>query len=119
MPHWQALHRSGEVRKTHPNLAKILPATRGIIFLGTPHRGSGMASLASVVASVTKLALRSTNNRLVQELERDAPTLARIGNEFSRIIDENRDKLVIYSFIEELPSPVIGRKVLGVWLIYY
>jgi protein SERAC1 len=100
------------VRKTHPDLAKILPATRGIIFLGTPHRGSGVASLASVVASVTKLALRSTNDRLVQELERDAPTLDRIRDDFSRIVDENKEKLVIYSFVEELPSPVIGHKVM-------
>jgi hypothetical protein len=61
-----------------------------------------MASLAKVVASVSQLALQSTNDGLIRDLERDAQTLDRITDAFSRILD--RRTLKIWSFVEELAS---------------
>src|SRR5271169_1005992 len=84
---WQALDQSDRIQDTHPHLAYIFSSTQGIIFLGTPHRGSGMATLAKVVAFVAKVTLKITNNSLVQDLERDSQTLDRINNSFSRILE--------------------------------
>jgi hypothetical protein len=55
---------------------------RGIIFLGTPHRGSDMASLAKVVAFVAQVTLRNTNDKVIRDLERDSEILNRIRDNF-------------------------------------
>jgi hypothetical protein len=98
---WQALDRADKVRDTHTHLASIFSTSRGIIFLGTPHRGSDLASLSRVVASVTQVALPDANVDLIRSLERDSQTLDRIRDSFSRILDKRR--LTIWSFVEELP----------------
>ena len=105
----QALDYSDRHKDTKPLLAPIFPATKGIIFLGTPHRGSGKTSLARVVASIAQAALQSTNSALIQDLERDAQTLDRIRDSFSGILD--RRTLTIWSFEEELP--------MGIGLVYF
>ena len=97
----QALDYSDRHKETKPLLAPIFPATKGIIFLGTPHRGSGKTSLARVVASIAQVALQSTNSDLIRDLERDSQTLDRIRDSFSGILD--RRTLTVWSFEEELP----------------
>jgi hypothetical protein len=54
----KALDQSNDVRDTKPHLGHIFSATQGIVFLGTPHRGSGMTTLAKLVASVAQVALQ-------------------------------------------------------------
>lgn len=66
-----------------------------------------MASLANVVASVAQVSLQYPNVDLVRDLERDSQTLDRIGDSFSRILDRRR--LTVWSFVEELPIPGIGK----------
>ena len=92
---------------THPRLAQIFLVTRGIIFLGTPHRGSTTTSIAKVVASVAKMALWNPNLDLIRDLERDSQTLDRIGDSFGRILDKRT--LAVWSFAEELPITGIGK----------
>ena len=82
-----------------PDLAPILPATRGIIFLGTPHRGSNMTSLAKSVALVIQ-ALQDVNVDLIRDLERESHILDRIRDSFCQILD--RRTLTVFSFVEEL-----------------
>jgi hypothetical protein len=96
----QALDRSERVRDHIPRLGRIMSATRGIIFLGTPHRGSTKASLVQVVASVAQVTLQSVNNSLIRDLERDSPTLDRLRDSFCRILD--RRVFTVWSFAEEL-----------------
>ena len=103
----QALDRSDRVHDTQPHLGYILPATRGIIFLGTPHRGSGTTSFAKVAANVVRVALRSTNDKLIREIERDSPTLDRLSDNFVRILD--RRKFMVWSFVEELATTGVGK----------
>ena len=103
----QALHYSNQVQDTHPHLAQIFSATRGIIFLGTPHRGSGITSIAKVVASVARVALQNPRLDLIRDLERDSQTLDRIGDSFGRILDKRT--LVVWSFAEELAITGIGK----------
>jgi hypothetical protein len=96
----KALDQSNNVRDTKPHLGHIFSATRGIIFLGTPHRGSSMTTLAKLVASVARVALQDVNHSLIRDLERDSQTLDRIRDGFSRILDKR--VLKVWSFEEEL-----------------
>jgi hypothetical protein len=66
-----------------------------------------MASLAKVVAAIARLTMQSTNDHLIRDVERDAPTLDRIRDSFSRILD--RRTLGVWSFTEELASAGVGR----------
>jgi len=113
----KALNHSDSVRATKPHLSCIFSATRGIIFLGTPHRGSGMASIAKVVAAVARLALQSTNDHLIRDIERDTTTLDRIGDSFSRILDKRT--LAIWSFTEELASTSFGKVTLSLCRLWH
>jgi hypothetical protein len=97
----QALDRADRIRDTHPHLANIFSASRGIVFLGTPHRGTDSASLSNVVTSVARVALPTGNVDLIRNLEKDSQILDRIRDSFSRILDKRR--LTIWSFTEELP----------------
>ena len=53
------------------------------------------------------MVLRSSNVDLVRDLERDAQTLDRIGDSFSRIL--YKGTLTVWSFVEELAIPGIGK----------
>ena len=83
-----------------------MDATRGIVFLGTPHRGSGSTTLPKLVASVIQ-AVQEVNVDLIRDLERESQTLDRIGVTFGQILD--RRTFGIFSFEEELATR--GRKV--------
>jgi hypothetical protein len=57
-----------------------------------------MTSLAKVVASVAQVAFQSTNVNLIRDLERNAQTLDRVREGFSRILDKRT--LTVWSFVE-------------------
>ena len=104
---WQALDYSNRVQGTKPHLAHIFSATRGIVFLGTPHRGSSTTSFAKVVASVAQVALQNPNVDLIRDLERDSQTLDRIRESFSRIL--YMCTLTVWTFVEELAMKGVGK----------
>lgn len=83
-------------------LKDILPATYGIIFLGTPHRGSSTATLGKIAQEITKVLWKRPNISVLQDLETGSQTLERIGRGFSQILVER--ELQIQSFREELPT---------------
>lgn len=83
-------------------LKDILSATYGIIFLGTPHRGSSFATLGKMAQHITKILWKRPNMSVLQDLEVNSQTLERIGRGFSRILVER--PLEIHSFREELPT---------------
>lgn len=77
----------------------IVPATFGIIFLGTPHRGSKSASLGKIALQITQVATRRPNLRLLKGLERNSETLDRIGDSFIQTME--RHKIRLCTFREE------------------
>lgn len=77
----------------------IAPATFGIIFLGTPHRGSKSASLGKIASRITEIATRSPNVQLLKGLERNSEILERLGDSFIQTID--RHKIRLSTFREE------------------
>ena len=108
---FQAIHYSDYHRRTRPDLATITDATRGIVFLGTPHRGSDATTLPKLIASVIEV-FQDANVNLLQDLKRDSAMLDRIGDSFCQILD--RRTFTVYSFEEELAMG--GRKVRIVYM---
>jgi protein SERAC1 len=98
------------------HLQNILDYTRGIIFLGTPHHGAGLAKWAMGLAKVIGL-LKQTNPQILAALETDSEVLARIQDEFHTMVrsrnQEGLQPIEITCFFEELPLPgvdVVSKK---------
>ena len=71
-------------RSHEPEYKDVLDNTKGIAFLGTPHRGSDSAWWGAVVANIVKgLSIgTSTNPRLVSDLKKDSSSLGSISSQF-------------------------------------
>lgn len=85
------------------NLA-ILNSTRGIIFLATPHRGSGYGNLSFLGAAVSWL-WSGMNMRLLKTLRYESESLRRINNGFLNTLRSRSTRgeaIRICSFAEEL-----------------
>jgi hypothetical protein len=80
-------------------LKSVAPATYGVCFLGTPHRGSKSASLGKIAYSITRAAMQRPNLAVLQALKRSSSTLNRIGEGFRQTMLKH--DLKIYSFREE------------------
>lgn len=96
-----------------PHLRDVFEHTAGIIFMGTPHRGSWMAHWLEIPASCLGV-LKSTNKFLLQVLQTDDQLLESIQVRFWSMVREQREsgrRLGITCFYEELPLPVVGQVV--------
>jgi pimeloyl-ACP methyl ester carboxylesterase len=91
-----------------PELRMVYERVRGMVFLGTPHGGSGLASTGSVVSRLVNL-FRRSNTRLVEELHPDADTLNAIGHDFMVEVRNQKQPLLLYYFFEELAVTGIGK----------
>ena len=80
----------------------VLPATIGVMFLGTPHHGSGAASLGRKAFEVSKLLFKKPNLQVLRGLETNSETLERISRSFGQVLSTGRIK--VHSFREELPT---------------
>ncbi|OCK99500.1 uncharacterized protein K441DRAFT_538200, partial [Cenococcum geophilum 1.58] len=93
------------------HLRRILHSTHGILFLGTPHHGSGLAKWAEVVARSIGV-LKQTNAQIVAVLKSDTEVLAQIQDSFHTLIraraKDGLQPIEITGFYEELPLPGIG-----------
>lgn len=83
-----------------PDKQGLYKTTHGVIFLGTPHRGSTWAPWGALMGNIAKLALQSPNTALLRALEVDSMALQMIADEFSTMI---REAIMVYSFCEEKP----------------
>lgn len=85
--------------------------TRGIIFMGTPHRGSGLAKWAERL-TISMGLVKQTNPDILAVLKRDSEVLARIQDSFHTIIlaqsQSDHPRIDITCFYEELPMPGVG-----------
>ena len=85
---------------THFN--EVLPATLGVVFLGTPHHGSKTASLGKIALELTRLFLQNPNTKILRALEIDSEILERISRSFGQILASG--KIKVHSFQEELDT---------------
>lgn len=92
------------------HLQEIFNCTKGIVFMGTPHRGSWVADWSRMPASAIGT-IRSTNRSLLNILETDDKYLQSIQDRFLFMLREQqragRD-LEVTCFFEELPLPRFG-----------
>lgn len=92
-------------------MQNILHSTRGIIFLGTPHHGAGLAMWAEKLARSIGL-LKQTSPQILEVLESNSEVLARIQDHFHTMIrSRNKDgfqPIEITCFYEELPLQGVG-----------
>ncbi|KAK5661437.1 hypothetical protein OQA88_11338 [Cercophora sp. LCS_1] len=97
-----------------PHLRQILSTTHAVLFLGTPHSGTGLAVVGQRLSRLAGL-VSGTNARLVEVLRRDSEVLARIQDEFHALLrfkgSEGDGLLRITCVYEELPIPNIGEVV--------
>ncbi|KNG89609.1 sesB-related regulatory protein [Aspergillus nomiae NRRL 13137] len=95
-------------QRPEPHLHGIIQSTRGIIFLGTPHHGAGLARWAEIVSRSIGL-VKQTNPDIVNVLKRDSEVLARIQEGFHTMVRSvEPPPIKVTCFYEELPVLGIG-----------
>lgn len=82
-------------------LKEILPSTYGVVYFGTPHRGSATASIGKIAHTITKALGNCPNTQILRDLEVNSETLDRIGRGFQQILAQQ--PIQIHSFREEVP----------------
>ena len=81
--HYQVLRRSESDEEER--LRNIASSTHAIVFLGTPHRGSGYASLGNVVQNIVAIVGFDTNDKHIQALQFDGSELERSREDFTKL----------------------------------
>ncbi|PGH18658.1 hypothetical protein AJ80_04405 [Polytolypa hystricis UAMH7299] len=82
----------------------IFKCTSGIVFLGTPHRGSSFQSPASVIASVASALGLGKKSQILSVLEKDSESLADLVYDFARTV--RTGNIEIFCFFEQRESDV-------------
>jgi hypothetical protein len=102
----QALLLSDATRRVD----SIASNTIGVLFMGTPHYGSSLASLGSILAKFART-FRATNTEIVATVEHGSADLQRVGEEFQRMLHrpDIGKKVSLTCFYEELPMPALGK----------
>ncbi|KAJ4253826.1 hypothetical protein NW762_010221 [Fusarium torreyae] len=100
------------ISRNNPNSHRreIFNRLKGIIFMGTPHKGSWMADWAVIPVSALGL-VKSANKSLLKILETDDQLLESIQIRFLALVREQREAgrhLQAACFFEELPLPRYG-----------
>ena len=102
-PPSQALDNSK--RSIHqPQYLNIYSSTKGIIFLGTPHRGSGSAGWGLLASNLAKVALQGPNERILKGLTVNSELLENLMQVFLQMLEDGNFQ--IHSFFET--KPMIG-----------
>jgi hypothetical protein len=111
----QALNRAFEKERYRPLLRKVV----GVMFFGTPHRGSDLASWGTTFSNIIRFGTlgTTTNSKLSKDLESNSRILASITKSFV----ERGKGLEIYNFYEtdmmkKLNCRVSARQC---WLSFY
>lgn len=79
----------------------------GILFLGTPHKGSHLASFMGVMSDVVKSLLGRSGDAIIEDLSSNSRHLL----ELDQLLRFKLAKIDIYSFYELLPLEPLSRPV--------
>ncbi|KAI0476806.1 hypothetical protein F4859DRAFT_514138 [Xylaria cf. heliscus] len=93
------------------HIRRIVRSVRGVIFLGTPHHGSGLAHWAEQLAKYIGV-VKQTNQEILKVLKADSEVLARIQDSFHTMVQarnqEGLKAINISCFYEQLPLQGVG-----------
>jgi protein SERAC1 len=95
-------------------MSAISEAIKGIMFLGTPHRGSWLADWSEIPASVLGV-FESTNPKLLEILKTNDSYLQSIQQDFLNLLlarnkDESHSREIrVMCLYEEIPMPKLDR----------
>ncbi len=98
-----ALKFSQDQKNFQSHLFSIFKCAYGVIFFGTPHRGSEMASIGRIAARIAGIGLAESNQTMLRSLELGSSELQRVSDAFSRMMPKQEKGLQIYSLLEGLP----------------
>ena len=82
----------------------IQDATCAIIFLGTPHQGSGISMFGSAIALLTT-PLFGSNKMLMRALQRNSTDLSNLHESFTRKLPDN---ILVVSLFETKATTIFG-----------
>ena len=85
-------------------VAAIKNSTIGILFAGTPHRGSTKVKWLATATKMASFLQKDQSPALNQALERGSQVLELLQECFRTIVED----VAVYSLIEETPYPRIG-----------
>lgn len=92
------------------HVSAVADSTAGILFMGTPHRGSAQAQWGGILASVLGY-MKQDNAELVQRLNKEEPRLALLQERFAKLLEARKEAarpISIACFFEELPVAILG-----------
>ncbi|RSL50958.1 hypothetical protein CEP53_008623 [Fusarium sp. AF-6] len=93
-----------------PHLRDIFDSLKGVLFMGTPHKGSWIADWSKIPASGLGV-VKSTNQNILTVLRTDDQLLEAIQRDFLgmlRQMGEEQQRIQITCFFEELPLLGVG-----------
>ncbi|KAI9795170.1 MAG: hypothetical protein M1816_000192 [Peltula sp. TS41687] len=93
-----------------PHLHQLDRHTIAIAFMGTPHRGSGLAPFASGIANILKACQMRVNREILKLLERDSEVLADVEASFAIWLRRNGSRFNLTCFFEELELRTVVHK---------
>ncbi|KAM0360984.1 hypothetical protein ACHAPK_011831, partial [Fusarium culmorum] len=101
--------------RNNPNQSRqdFFTHIKGVVFMGTPHKGSWMADWSGIPAKALGL-VKSTNRSLLEVLETNNQYLESIHVRFLSMMREQREagrQLEVACFFEELPLSTVGKVV--------
>lgn len=106
--------------RSEAHLKQLERHTIGIVFLGTPHHGSDLASWAAVCVKIAKK-FKDTNLEIVNALKPESEVLRDTQDEFGQLLESRKNegrKIQITCFYEELAMSVVGPVVLIQLLLF-
>jgi len=90
------------MHRRHEDRGSIYSATIGVLFLGTPHRGSSKEGFGQLVALAAKATFHDPNMQLLGTLAENSHILEKQRDEFVTISKD----LEVVCFYEELPMSI-------------
>lgn len=82
----------------------VIQSAAGIVFLGTPHRGSPSQSKASIIATVASAFNCGEKSALLRAVEKDSEMLQDLLHDFTRTV--NTAAIPLFCFFEQHKSDV-------------
>jgi hypothetical protein len=86
--------------KVENRYSTIFQHTVGLIFFGTPHRGSDKATYGKILSNIATTVMNAPSSKLLSALQSNSDALQRLTSDFKHQIPQYQ----IVSFYETMPT---------------